>query len=133
MQFLNNCRIGKLTEEDIEYMQKRVCGSGHSITKECVDFFNTTNLVSIHVNRKRCLDRIESNKKNREEIIKFEARDSDKFGNKISEYVSVILNKQQGIFERTLKIFQNSEIMLIKNLDAAKGIVNGLSRHLCRS
>ena len=89
--------IVELTKNDKEYINQRVCGVGHPLTNDCIDHFNTTNLSSIHLNRKRCLDHIESMLPNKSEIIIFEAKDSDNYGNNIKENTRKIMDKQPGI------------------------------------
>ncbi|CAF1134299.1 unnamed protein product, partial [Brachionus calyciflorus] len=45
-KFLNNCRLGNLDEEDVKFIQSRLCGTGHELTEECSDISLSTNLCS---------------------------------------------------------------------------------------
>ncbi|RNA26642.1 DNA helicase ATP [Brachionus plicatilis] len=125
-QFLNNCRMGTLNESDEKFITKRICGLGHSITDDYNDISNSTNLCSLHVCRKETVGRI-NKQKSRQFVPKIiESIDIDSVGCSLSEFLRTRIDGVQGTLERELELYQDTKLMVVKNVDMASGVVNGL-------
>lgn len=123
--FLNNCRVGKVSEKDVEFINKRICGTGHKLENECNDYSNTINLCSIHAKRKHFLDMYHKTLKN-PTFITIESKDVDGAGNILSENIRKRIDSTPSTLERTLTLYKDCQIILVKNIDVPGGIVNGL-------
>ncbi|RNA01446.1 ATP-dependent DNA helicase PIF1 [Brachionus plicatilis] len=105
---LNNCRIGKLKEEDISLFKQRVCGEGHSITEECTQLSNTTNLCSLHLLRKQKIGHINKKKAIESRPKFFNSLDVDSIGHRLSNFYSDLIDKIPGSLERMLEIYPDN-------------------------
>lgn len=125
--FLNNVRVGKVTDDDIEFIKKRICGEGHPRDSECLKLSDSVNLVSVHVLRKERIKVINNVKKKDSNPKLIQSKDVDSVGCSIAEYYTKRIDLTPGSLEKTLELFPNNPIMLNKNIDVKDGMVNGLT------
>ncbi|CAF0948349.1 unnamed protein product [Brachionus calyciflorus] len=118
---------GKLDDDDVNFIKKRVCGEGHPISDECTKLTDSVSLCSLHVLRKQVILETNNKRKREDDPVIIKSVDTDLAGYLLSDYEKNKIDKVQGSLERQLELFPDSPIMLSKNVDIQDGIVNGLT------
>ncbi len=131
-QMLDRFRTGDQTEQDMKILETRICGQGHEIEEECLDFTSpgVMAMCSKHNQRNAANIDIQERTLKDKPLHTLKSTDYDDAGNRISWDESDEIDQIQGVMPSQIIVRIGAKVCIVRNLDVQNGVVNGTRGYL---